>query len=161
MPSETATFLTLPRELRNTIYLHIFSSSHDPKLPSVSQHQQLHNNDDNYDDEETDPTPPTSPTPTPSNGASDPPTFAQLTSPLRPIQLQSLRHLTLTARINALRSLNETWCSLPFGCPDLQLEKLTIIPLRPDCFARTAYAEVADLSQSHTLAYIFAETLKG
>ncbi|RMZ04813.1 hypothetical protein D0860_06215 [Hortaea werneckii] len=187
MPSETATFLTLPRELRNTIYLHIFSSSHDPKLPSVSQHQQLHNNDDNYDDEETDPTPPTSPHPNPlqvlltckqihteatllalsqtpfslPSGASDPPTFAQLTSPLRPIQLQSLRHLTLTARINALRSLNETWCSLPFGCPDLQLEKLTIIPLRPDCFARTAYAEVADLSQSHTLAYIFAETLKG
>ncbi|RMZ14536.1 hypothetical protein D0864_00146 [Hortaea werneckii] len=192
MPSDTATFLTLPRELRNTIYFHIFSPSHDPKLHSLPQHQQLLNNDDNYeDDEETDPTPPTnSNQPSPHNPlqvlltckqihteatllalsqtpfslpsrASDPSTFAHLTRSLRPIQLQSLRHLTLTARINALRSLNETWCSLPFGHPDLQLEKLTIVPLRPDCFARTAYAEVADLSQSHTLAYIFAETLKG
>ncbi|RMY66554.1 hypothetical protein D0863_08330 [Hortaea werneckii] len=186
MPSETATFLTLPRELRNTIYLHIFSPSHDPKPPPIPQQQQHFDNAAD-DDEEPNPTPPTS---TPHNplqvlltckqihteatllalsqtpfslpsGASDPSTFAHLTSPLRPIQLQSLRHLTLTARINALRSLNETWCSLPFGCSELTLEKLTIVPLRPDCFARTAYAEVADLSQSHTLAYIFAETLKG
>ncbi|GAB1732872.1 hypothetical protein NU195Hw_g7725t1 [Hortaea werneckii] len=189
MPSETATFLTLPRELRNTIYLHIFSSSHDPKLPSIPQQQQHLDNaaaaDD--DDEETDSTAPTSTHHNPlqvlltckqihteatllalsqtpfslPSGASDPTTFAHLTRPLRPIQLQSLRHLTLTARINALRSLNETWCSLPFGCPELSLDTLTIVPLRPDCFARTAYAEVADLSQSHTLAYIFAETLKG
>ncbi|KAI7262360.1 hypothetical protein KC345_g9445, partial [Hortaea werneckii] len=191
MPSETATFLTLPRELRNTIYLHIFScttctttSSSDPE-PSIPQHQRLLNDNDN--DDEPNLTPPTSPHPNPlqvlltckqihteatllalsqtpfdlPSGASDPTTFAHLTRPLRPIQLQSLRHLTLTARINALRALNETWCSLPFGCPELNLEKLTIVPLRPDCFARTAYAEVADLSQSHTLAYIFAETLKG
>ncbi|KAI6826170.1 hypothetical protein KC340_g5815 [Hortaea werneckii] len=189
MPSDTATFLTLPRELRNTIYLHIFSSSSsssEPKPRSISEQQLLLNHDDDNDDE-TNPSLPTdsqqpssrhlpvlltckqihteasllalSQTPfhLPSR-ASDPPTF---TVPLRQIQLQSLRHLTLTARINALRALNETWCSLPFGCPDLKLEKLTIVPLRPDCFAKTAYAEVADLSQSHTLAYIFAETLKG
>ncbi|KAI7153467.1 hypothetical protein KC349_g8326 [Hortaea werneckii] len=191
MPSDTATFLTLPRELRNTIYLHIFSSSSDPKPPSISEQQPLLNNDDDDDDdEETNHPPPTgsqqpsthhlsilltckqihteasllalSQTPFHLPGtASDPETFIHLSTPLRQIQLQSLRHLTLTARINALRALNETWCSLPFGCPDLKLEKLTIVPLRPDCFARTAYAEVADLSQSHTLAYIFAETLKG
>ncbi|KAI7723353.1 hypothetical protein KC322_g1054 [Hortaea werneckii] len=189
MPSETATFLTLPRELRNTIYLHIFSPSHDPILPPIPQQQQHSNNaaDDNDNDAEPNPAPPTSTHHNPlqvlltckqihteatllalsqtrfdlPSRASDPPTFAHLTRPLRPIQLQSLRHLTLTARINALRALNETWCSVPFGHPDLQLEKLTIVPLRPDCFAKTAYAEVADLSQSHTLAYIFAETLKG
>ncbi|KAI6880612.1 hypothetical protein KC325_g7101, partial [Hortaea werneckii] len=192
MPSDTATFMTLPRELRNAIYLQIFSNtSPDSITPSIPQHQQLLNDDDN-DNDETNSTPSAnSSKPSPHHNplqvlltckqihteaallalsqtpfdlpsqASDPSTFAQLTHPLRPIQLQSLRHLTLTARINALRALNETWCSLPFGHPDLQLEKLTIVPLRPDCFAQTAYAEVADLSQSHTLAYIFAETLKG
>ncbi|KAI7083431.1 hypothetical protein KC356_g7567 [Hortaea werneckii] len=193
MPSDTATFLTLPRELRNAIYLHIFSHTPPDSHPfSIPQQQQLPNSNDDDDDNGTSQTPtPDSHQPStyhkplqvlltckqihteaillalsqtpfdlPSQ-ASDPETFAQLTHPLRPIQLQSLRHLTLTARINALRALNETWCSLPFGHPDLQLEKLTIVPLRPDCFAQTAYAEVADLSQSHTLAYIFAETLKG
>ncbi|RMY69812.1 hypothetical protein D0863_06201 [Hortaea werneckii] len=196
MPSDTATLLTLPRELRNTIYLHIFSSSSssDPKPRSTSEQQPLLNDDDDNDDE-TNPSLPTDPqqpsitlhhyrplhilltckqihteasllalSQTPfhlPSRASDPLTFTHLSTPLRQIQLQSLRHLTLTARINALRALNETWCSLPFGCPELKLEKLTIVPLRPDCFARTAYAEVADLSQSHTLAYIFAETLKG
>ncbi|GAB1740020.1 hypothetical protein NU219Hw_g4943t1 [Hortaea werneckii] len=185
MPSDGATFLTLPRELRNTIYLHIFTS--DPPPPPSNKHQLLSSND------ETNPSPTTTTTnqqpsthhplhilltckqihteasllalsQTPfhlPSSASDPSTFIRLTIPLRPIQLQSLRHLTLTARINALRALNETWCSLPFGCAGLNLDKLTIVPLRPDCFARTAYAEVADLSQSHTLAYIFAETLKG
>ncbi|KAI7105973.1 hypothetical protein KC339_g3455 [Hortaea werneckii] len=192
MPLDTAAFLTLPRELRNAIYLHIFSyTSPDSIPPSIPQHQQLLNNDNNGDDETNPTSSADSPQPSfPHNSlqilltckqihteatllalsqtpfdlpsqASDPSTFAELTVPLRPIQLQSLRHLTLTARINALRALNETWCSLPFGCADLKLEKLTIVPLRPDCFAKTAYAEVADLSQSHTLAYIFAETLKG
>lgn len=34
------------------------------------------------------------------------------------------------------------------------------MPRRPDC-SSSAYAEIADLSQCHTLAYIFAETFKG
>ena len=56
--------------------------------------------------------------------------------------------------------MNETWRGLPFGNSDLDLETLTIVPTRADC-SNSSYREVADLSQSHTLAYIFAETLKG
>ncbi|EMC96441.1 hypothetical protein BAUCODRAFT_33794 [Baudoinia panamericana UAMH 10762] len=79
--------------------------------------------------------------------------------PLNPSKIGAIRHLTLTARISHLRALNETWGGLPFGHAGLDLDTLTIIPRRPDC-STSAYAEVADLSQSHTLAYIFAETLK-
>jgi hypothetical protein len=56
--------------------------------------------------------------------------------------------------------MNETWGGLPFGNASLNLDTLTIVPTRADS-SRSAYQEVADLSQSHTLAYIFAETLKG
>ena len=88
-----------------------------------------------------------------------PDVFAQLVRPLSNAQIGSLRHLTLTARISHLRALNEAWANLPFGCPSLRLDTLVIVPRRADARC-SAYAEVADLSQSHTLAYIFSETLK-
>ena len=98
-----------------------------------------------------------------------PETFALLASPLlcnsqnnntnTTSKLPSLRHLVLRARISHLRALNETWNGLPFGQPLLHLHTLTLIPLKPPCHG-SAYAEVADLSQSHTLAYIIAETAK-
>lgn len=55
--------------------------------------------------------------------------------------------------------MNESWDGFPFGHRDLRLATLTIIPTRADP-GGSAYREVADLSQSHTLAHIFAETLK-
>ena len=95
----------------------------------------------------------------------DPDCFAALAAPLttpNPTtnnKLPSLRHLTLTARITHLRALNERWNGLPFGHSALHLDTLTLIPRKPECHT-SAYAEVADLSQSHTLAYIVAETAK-
>ncbi|KAK4541831.1 hypothetical protein LTR36_007363 [Oleoguttula mirabilis] len=86
--------------------------------------------------------------------------FAHQSRPLTPAQLGALRHLTLTARISHLRALNEAWAGQPFGHPSLRLDTLVLIPRRPDC-SMSAYAEVADLSQSHNLAYILSETLKG
>ncbi|KAK5175471.1 uncharacterized protein LTR77_000610 [Saxophila tyrrhenica] len=85
--------------------------------------------------------------------------FSALASPLRESKLRAIRHLTLETRIASLRAMNETWLGLPFGNPCLHLDTLTITPTRADC-SRSAYAEVADLSQSHTLAYVFAETFK-
>ncbi|KAK0961952.1 hypothetical protein LTR91_018732 [Friedmanniomyces endolithicus] len=90
----------------------------------------------------------------------DPETFALRSRLLPRAKLSAIRHLTLTARISHLRALNETWAGLPFGSEELRLESLTIVPWRPDC-SSSAYAEVADLSQSHTLAYVFTETFKG
>ncbi|TKA30084.1 hypothetical protein B0A50_02803 [Salinomyces thailandicus] len=95
-----------------------------------------------------------------SGDCSYPDLFDLRSRPLSPTKLAAIRHLTLTARISHLRALNEAWAGLPFGHPCLSLDTLTIVPRRPDC-SMTAYAEVADLSQCHTLAYIFAETLKG
>lgn len=78
---------------------------------------------------------------------------------LSPAKLHALKHLTLTARITHLRALNETWHGRPFGQTDLQLETLTLVPRRPDA-GGTAWAEVAELDQCHTLAHVLAETLK-
>ncbi|KAF2222783.1 hypothetical protein BDZ85DRAFT_262456 [Elsinoe ampelina] len=90
----------------------------------------------------------------------DPVAFANLTSHLPAGHKKAIRHIVLTARIAHLRALNETWNALPFGHSDFFLETLTIVPRRPETHM-SAYAEVADLSQCHTLAYILAETLKG
>ncbi|PNS21031.1 2-methylcitrate synthase, mitochondrial [Sphaceloma murrayae] len=90
----------------------------------------------------------------------DPVAFANLTSHLPADHRQAIRHIVLTARISHLRNLNETWNALPFGHSDFFLETLTLVPCRPETHL-SAYAEVADLSQCHTLAYILAETLKG
>ncbi|KAK3638781.1 hypothetical protein LTR56_012888 [Elasticomyces elasticus] len=95
-----------------------------------------------------------------SGDCSYPDLFDLRSRPLSPAKIGAIRHLTLTARISHLRALNEAWAGLPFGHPNLNLETLTIVPRKPDCTS-SAYAEVADLSQSHTLAYIFAETFKG
>ena len=90
---------------------------------------------------------------------SHPDYFTNLTSHLCLSKVNAIRHVTLTARVSQLRALNEAWHGLPFGCPNLFLDTLTIVPTKPDVH-HSAYAEVADLSQSHTLAYIFAETFK-
>lgn len=80
--------------------------------------------------------------------------------PLSAAKIGAIKHITLRARIPHLRALNEAWLGLPFGHPSLQLDTLVIIPSRPEVFG-AAFAEIADLSQSHTLAYIFSETFKG
>jgi len=85
--------------------------------------------------------------------------FALQAHPLTPAKLGALKHLTLTARVTQLRALNETWNGKPFGNPSLALETLTIVPQRPDA-GNTAWAEVAELNQSHTLSHVLAETLK-
>ncbi|KAF4547933.1 Hypothetical protein D9617_34g041130 [Elsinoe fawcettii] len=90
----------------------------------------------------------------------DPVAFANLTSHLPPGHKSAIRHIVLTARISHLRCLNESWNALPFGDSDFYLETLTLVPRRPET-SMSPYAEVADLSQCHTLAYILAETLKG
>lgn len=92
--------------------------------------------------------------------SASPDTFDLRSRCLTPTQLSALKHLTLTARISHLRVLNEAWAGLPFGHPSLRLDVLTIYPQKPQC-VESCYAEVADLSQAHTLAYILAETFKG
>jgi len=186
--SQPASLLTLPCELRNTIYLYVFdslphsqpdtSSSPDTSTPApkfdtrytsytdtshtnadssrklavLGTCRQIHNEAHLLA---------LSLTPFHITGdCSYPDLFDLRSRPLSPTKIGAIRHLTLTARISHLRALNEAWAGLPFGHPSLGLETLTIVPRRPDC-SNTAYAEVADLSQSHTLAYIFAETLKG
>lgn len=85
--------------------------------------------------------------------------FSARVAHMREDKIKSIRHVTLTARIANLRALNETWHGLPFNNPRLSLDSLTIIPTKPDA-SRSCYAEVADLSQTHTLAYVLAETFK-
>lgn len=86
--------------------------------------------------------------------------FVRLVAPLRPAALSQIRHITLTGRINHLLAMNGSWDGYPFGNTRLKLDTLTVIPRRPHTH-ETHYAEVADLYQSHTLAHILAETLKG
>jgi hypothetical protein len=88
-----------------------------------------------------------------------PETFAAQSQPLTTPQIAALKHLTLTARVTQLRALNETWNGKPFGHPSLNLETLTIVPQRPDA-GNSAWAEVAELNQSHTLSHVLAETFK-
>jgi len=95
-----------------------------------------------------------------SGDVSYPDLFDLRSRPLSPTKIGAIRHLTLTARISHLRAMNEAWANRPFGHPSLTLDTLIIVPKRPDC-SISAYAEVADLSQCHTLAYIFTETFKG
>jgi len=91
--------------------------------------------------------------------AAEPYVFSNLISSLPPPRRSSIRHLVLTGRISHLRALNETWTGLPFGNASLHLSTLTVVPGRPETHM-SAYAEISDLSQSHTLAYVLAETLK-
>jgi hypothetical protein len=91
--------------------------------------------------------------------SAEPEHFTLRTLPLSPAKLGALKHLTLTARITQLRALNETWNGRPFGNPSLRLETLTLVPRRPDA-TKSAWAEVAELDQCHTLAHVLAETLK-
>lgn len=183
MSSETcASFLTIPTELRNAIYLYVFTpdpatdtptSNHPPDLLATAlelQHQPKHEQRSpsqlhilrscrQIHDEANQLA--LSLTAFHVQGeTSYPDCFALRASNLRSTKLTALRHITLTSRISHLRAMNEAWQGVPFGCPELDLETLTIVPTRADC-SNSSYREVADLSQSHTLAYIFAETLKG
>lgn len=198
MPShDPPTLLTIPCELRNTIYTYIFdpsitSSSSRASAPShsIAELPPLHVLPELKYDLHAKPStqPPQNPTNTPHRLAplltnrqihteahllalsltpfhlagdiTYPDLFALRTQHLPPPKLAAIRHLTLTARISHLQAMNETWMSQPFGHPTLRLETLTLLPRRPDA-SHSAYAEVADLSQSHTLAYCLAETFKG
>jgi hypothetical protein len=93
------------------------------------------------------------------NTSAEPEHFTLRTQPLSPAKLSALKHLTLTARITQLRALNETWNGRPFGNSALHLETLTLVPRRPDA-TKSAWAEVAELDQCHTLAHVLAETFK-
>ena len=93
------------------------------------------------------------------NTSAEPEHFTLRTLPLSPAKLGALKHLTLTARITQLRALNETWNGRPFGNSSLHLDTLTLVPRRPDA-TKSAWAEVAELDQCHTLAHVLAETLK-
>lgn len=88
-----------------------------------------------------------------------PDVFDLRSRPLTPAKIGAIRHITISARTSKLRALNEAWCGLPFGHPSLRLETLTIVPNRAECHIRSM-GEIADLSQSHTLAYSLSETMK-
>lgn len=85
--------------------------------------------------------------------------FHSRISSLSTAQIRAIRVMTLTAKVTQLRAMNEAWEGLPFGHPCLRLDKLVIRPQKPDT-SGSCYAEVADLSQCHTLAYVLAESLK-
>ncbi|KAI9663078.1 MAG: hypothetical protein M1821_008126 [Bathelium mastoideum] len=90
--------------------------------------------------------PPSSPSPIPS-------------CTLSPTLGPSVRHIVLRAKITHLRPLAEAWAGQAFGHAALRLATLTILPQRPAAFgaAAASYAEVAALSQAHTLAFVVAE----
>lgn len=92
--------------------------------------------------------------------SASPEVFDQRARLLSASQLGAIKTLSLTAKIATLRALNESWAGVPFGHPCLVLDKLILIPQKPDA-SPSCYAEVADLSQCHTLAYVLAEALKG
>ncbi|KAK5135677.1 hypothetical protein LTR08_004978 [Meristemomyces frigidus] len=183
-PLEPASLLTLPCELRNAIYHYVFDSTSTttPPPPAPARPSPPPNSDTHPAPPRLDPTPPhhhlallltsrqlhteahllalahtTFRLPT---TAAHPAAFALRARRLSAAQLAAVKHLHLTARIPHLRALNESWHNAPFGHVGLRLETLTIVPCRPDASA-SAYAEVADLSQAHTLAHVFAETLRG
>ncbi|EME86492.1 uncharacterized protein MYCFIDRAFT_206832 [Pseudocercospora fijiensis CIRAD86] len=185
---ERASFLTIPCELRNQIYMHIFqpnasdfyptlpvrpdaiATALNPETPKASLPKLYH----------ADRTSThlgllrtckqiqaeaqllaLSMTPFRLEGECTYPELFDIRSrPLSASKIGAIRHITLTARIGHLRALNEAWLGLPFGHPSLHLDTLLIIPKRPTNYV-DSFAEIADLSQSHTLAYIFCETLKG
>ena len=91
--------------------------------------------------------------------SAEPEHFTLRTLPLSSAKLGAIKHLTLTARITQLRALNETWNGQPFGNSSLHLDTLTLVPRRPDA-TKSAWAEVAELDQCHTLAHVLAETFK-
>ncbi|GAB7331929.1 hypothetical protein MBLNU13_g03851t1 [Cladosporium sp. NU13] len=91
--------------------------------------------------------------------SAEPEHFTLRALPLSPAKLGAIKHLTLTARITQLRALNETWNGHPFGNSSLHLDTLTLVPRRPDA-TKSAWAEVAELDQCHTLAHVLAETFK-
>lgn len=188
MPTQKASpaLLTIPCELRNAIYMYIFDpdpSDHSRIVPTrpneLAVALKLHDASSHLDDRDKLAAArklrvlqtcrqihneanllALSMTPFIVEGeCSYPDVFDMRSCALSPPKLGAIRHIVLSARISQLRALNETWCGLPFGHPGLKLDSLVVIPSRPDCHNR-AFAEIADLSQTHTLAYVFCETLK-
>lgn len=185
MPAEKASLLTIPSELRNTIYTLVFD---DPDLynappaepprkssgfatalglqPPEPSHTRRRTNELDilltcrkiYNEANL-----LALSLTPFNVPGDctyPDLFDLRSRPLSATRIGAIKHITLRARISQLRALNEAWLSQPFGHPSLRLDTLVIVPSRPEVYG-AAFAEIADLSQSHTLAYIFSETFKG
>lgn len=176
MYNDPVTFLTLPAEIRNVIYSHVFAPT--PTPCGFARH------DPKKDVNMSSATSPYSPPASPSLGlvnrqisaetqllhlthtsfvlsskSSDPDIFARKFANLCTAQQRTaIRSLTLRASIGQLRAMNERWDALPFGCADLRLETLTVVPVRPQTYA--PHAEVADLSQVHTLAYLLGEAIK-
>ncbi|KAK4505438.1 hypothetical protein PRZ48_003401 [Zasmidium cellare] len=185
MPIQKAGLLTIPCELRNAIYTYIFDpeqSEHSQTVPTrpneLAVALKLHDGSIQHNERQKLPARKLtmlrtcrqihneanllalSMTPFIVEGeCSYPDVFDLRSRPLSLPKLGAIRHIVLSARISHLRALNEAWCGLPFGHPSLQLDTLTVIPSRPECHSR-AFAEIADLSQTHTLAYVFCETLK-
>ncbi|KAK4999751.1 hypothetical protein LTR66_001295 [Elasticomyces elasticus] len=184
-PTPTPTLLTLPAELRNQIYLHIFTAApahpRPASPPSLDVSQDLPTRWSHCI--QASPSPPAIDnnlqilltsrqihteasllalsliTFTVPANCTYPEPFTWLLHPLSASQIASLRHFVLGAKISSLRALNEAWRGLPFGHAGLRLDTLTVVPSRPERYYG-AYAEVADLSQSHTLAYVLGETFK-
>lgn len=183
--SERASLLTLPTELRNAIYEYLFApdpATYHPRLSFSSPGER-----EIIQKLRVPPEPPSSKplsskldllrtckkihdeaqyfalSMTPFHIANDctyPDLFDLRSRALSPAKIGAIRYMTLTARTNHLRAMNEAWLGQPFGHPSLRLNTLVIFPKRPVVHA-AALEEIADLSQSHTLAYIFSETLKG
>lgn len=176
--------LTLPPELRNQIYHLLFTTSNAYEIQKATPPTQLPSLADfgkpSLKTNTNTRTPPNNAslllanrqlytethllylTSTPfhlSGTYTEPSSFITRLSTLGDAKASSIRHVVLTAQILQLQALNECWNGTPFGHPSLRLDSLTIVPRRP-AMCGSAYAEVADLSQSHTLAYILAETLK-
>lgn len=185
MPTETASLLTIPCELRNAIYNQLFddlelsaalpvqpestSSAFAAALGLESTKPSRTRRKTNEFDilltcrkiyEEANLLALSSTLFHISGEYADPDLFAQRIRPLSATRIAAIRHITLNARTSQLRALNETWLSVPFGHRYLNLDTLVIVPSRPEVYG-AAFAEIADLSQSHTLAYIVSETLKG
>lgn len=73
--------------------------------------------------------------------------------------VRAIRHIVLNAKISELRLLNASWVPFPFGHSHILLDTLTLVPHRPETYSQ-AYSGMADLAQCHTLALALTETLK-
>lgn len=179
-----ANLLSIPCELRNVIYLHIFtpepayelSTYNEPKDPIAARLKPY------YDDDNSRPEP-CSPrhlrvlqtcrqihreayllalslTAFHVVGEAAHPRCFAAQLQMRDTKVTAIRHLMLTAKISHLRALNETWGGYPFGNRSLNLETLTVVPKRPDA-SYSSYQHVADSAQGHNVSHILSETLKG
>ncbi|KAI5243421.1 hypothetical protein E4T47_02125 [Aureobasidium subglaciale] len=146
--------LTLPAELRNQIYDHLFIETSPYTCPTDAASDSSHSLNDFGKSSNLDET-----TSTPCQSLlltcrqmheetqllhlqrtsfvlggnyADPEAFARLCNVnLPPPRVSDIKHITLVGRINRLRALNEAWNGLPFGNSHLRLTTLVIVPRRP------------------------------